>query len=139
MSMTPDRVKKLARTPEGLCSLDAMVARALGWVRVLARAIPVLGVAAAWRWEHPDGRQLNQGNPPPPYVSGADWRLWGEMFEKLAACPTRHKDMIDAQVIGAVLSVVGIMLLDGEAPTLPLALAKALAAAGLLEEKEDGK
>lgn len=147
MKISPARVKELASTHDGRRRLDAMVARVLGWRTTLNED----GLTFWLRGPQPAPELSIPG--PPLYVSGNDWRRWGEMWEALPrpAGQTRswilRDDWTDDRVQTCrAYGIVGEAYDFGEEPvccrwqraaTLPLALALAMAATGMLEEAED--
>ena len=81
-------------TTEQLRAADAAVAGGLGWVWCDGHGVP-----CADFWERGDDmyEDEHETTPCPPYVSGGDWRLWGEMFEALNRWATKF-----ASTFGAV-------------------------------------
>lgn len=125
--LTPARCDALFATAEGKRVLDAAVAVAMGWD----------GPGRLRQWYH---RRWEPRATPPPYASCAPdapdrWRWRGEMIEALAATP--HAAMTESQAMGAAFSILGVMLLDADAPAVPIACIKGLVAAGKLKEPEN--
>ena len=125
---TPDEVEALAAAPAGLRELDAAAARALGW-----EFIPDRG------WHHARRRVwAGHGPIPPPYASGKDWRLWGELWDALPRDGGKCWHMGERPEDGSIevwsLPVTGPCNAFGA--TIGIALLNALAAAGRLKREE---
>jgi len=132
---TPADVAALAATPAGLRELDAAAARERGWEPPTCMGI----CHALWHRGKetylPPGWEGEDEPAPPPYASGKDWRLWGELADAVHAQWStvtvgwdRGKPAVFQWANGDSQWIVG--------DTIGIALLKALAAAGRLKRED---